>query len=95
MNSADFLFEIGAADGQKLYRHERGRRKLMEGQKVEFRDGSNPCSYSGMITECSWDSNKLVWVYMRKRTDKSTPDDFNTYKKVMKSIGIRSQPTLY
>ena len=58
----------------------------MEGQRVEFRDGSNPWSYSGMIIECSWDCNKLAWVYMQRRTDKSTPNDFNTYRKVMRSI---------
>ncbi|XWS70750.1 hypothetical protein CRYUN_Cryun03dG0075600 [Craigia yunnanensis] len=54
MNSVDFLFEMGVDDGQKLFLHERGRRKLMEGHRVEFRDGSNPCSYFGMIIECSW-----------------------------------------
>ncbi|OMO96009.1 hypothetical protein COLO4_15555 [Corchorus olitorius] len=87
MNSVDFLFEMGVGNcDQKLFLHERGKRKLMEGHRVEFRDGSNPCSCSGMIVECSWDCNKMVWVYMRKRTDKSTPNDFNTYSKVMRSI---------
>lgn len=49
-------------------------------------DGSDPMSYSGKIIECSWRSEERVWVCMRIRTDKGTPNDFNTYKKVMRSI---------
>ncbi|CAK9133907.1 unnamed protein product [Ilex paraguariensis] len=49
-------------------------------------DDSDPLSYSAKIIECSWDSEKEVWVCMRIRTDKGTPNDFNTYKKVMRSI---------
>lgn len=45
-------------------------------------DGSDPSSYSGKIIECSWNSEERVWVCMRIRTDKGTPNDFNTYKKV-------------
>ncbi|XP_021897339.1 mRNA-capping enzyme isoform X2 [Carica papaya] len=86
MNSVDFLFEMDADDRQMLILHERGKRKLMEGNTVVFRDGSDPASYSGKIIECSWDSDEQVWVCMRIRTDKSTPNDFNTYKKVMRSI---------
>ncbi|XP_039023933.1 mRNA-capping enzyme-like [Hibiscus syriacus] len=86
MNSVDFLFETGVDDDQKLFLHERGRKKLMEGQKVEFRDGLDPKSCSGMIIECCWDNEEQLWVYMRKRSDKSNPNDFNTYMKVMRSI---------
>ncbi|KAG6745234.1 hypothetical protein POTOM_051880 [Populus tomentosa] len=46
----------------------------------------DPSSYSGKIIECSWDSEEHVWVCMRVRTDKSTPNEFNTYEKVMRSI---------
>ena len=46
-----------------------------------FADG-DPSFYSGKIVECSWDSDEQVWVCMRIRTDKTTPNDFNTYKKV-------------
>lgn len=49
-------------------------------------DGSDPLLYSGKIIECSWDSDEQVWVCMRIRTDKSTPNDFGTYKKVCLSI---------
>ncbi|THF94837.1 hypothetical protein TEA_014337 [Camellia sinensis var. sinensis] len=71
---------------QLLFLHERGKKKLMEGNRVVFNDDSDPASYSGKIVECSWDSEKDVWVCMRIRTDKATPNDFNTYKKVMRSI---------
>ncbi|KAG7033790.1 hypothetical protein SDJN02_03515, partial [Cucurbita argyrosperma subsp. argyrosperma] len=50
-----------------------------------FADG-DPSFYSGKIVECSWDSDERVWVCMRIRTDKTTPNDFNTYRKVMRSI---------
>ncbi|GMP51037.1 hypothetical protein CsSME_00017424 [Camellia sinensis var. sinensis] len=85
MNSVDFLFEMVDND-QLLFLHERGKKKLMEGNRVVFNDDSDPASYSGKIVECSWDSEKDVWVCMRIRTDKATPNDFNTYKKVMRSI---------
>ncbi|KAF7845405.1 mRNA-capping enzyme-like [Senna tora] len=85
MNSVDFLFEIDD-DRQLLFLYERGKKKLMEGNRVAFKDGSDPLVYSGKIIECSWDSDEQEWRCMRVRTDKSTPNDFNTYKKVMRSI---------
>jgi len=45
-------------------------------------DGTDPSVYSGKIIECSWDFDKLEWKFMRIRTDKSTPNEFNTYRKV-------------
>ncbi|XP_024027932.1 mRNA-capping enzyme isoform X1 [Morus notabilis] len=86
MNSVDFLFEIGDDDRQLLFLYERGKKKLMEGNRVVFKDGSDPSIYSGKIIECSWDPEEQVWTSMRVRTDKNTPNDFNTYKKVMRSI---------
>ncbi|XP_022966528.1 mRNA-capping enzyme isoform X1 [Cucurbita maxima] len=86
MNSVDFLFEVlGEDDSQILILFERGKRKMMDGNRVKFKDG-DPSFYSGKIVECSWDSDEQVWVCMRIRTDKTTPNDFNTYKKVMRSI---------
>ncbi|PSS23801.1 MRNA guanylyltransferase [Actinidia chinensis var. chinensis] len=85
MNSVDFLFEMNDTR-QLLFLHERGKKKLMEGNRVQFSDNSDPESYSGKIIECSWDSEGDVWKCMRIRTDKATPNDFNTYKKVMRSI---------
>ncbi|BBH06237.1 mRNA capping enzyme family protein [Prunus dulcis] len=87
---------VGDDDRQHLFLYERGKKKQMEGNKVAFKgrheflylvwDGSDPSSYSGKIIECSWASEANEWVCMRIRTDKSTPNDFNTYKKVMRSI---------
>ncbi|OIT02781.1 PREDICTED: mRNA-capping enzyme-like [Nicotiana attenuata] len=85
MNSVDFLFEV--VDGRELlYLHERGKKKLMEGNRVVFPDSSDPSDYSGKIIECSWDSNNQEWVWMRTRIDKGTPNDYNTYRKVLRSI---------
>ncbi|XP_043713709.1 mRNA-capping enzyme-like isoform X3 [Telopea speciosissima] len=86
MNSVDFLFELEDEDRQLLYLHERGNRKLMEGNLVVFKGDLDPSAFSGKIIECSWDSEEEVWVCMRIRADKSTPNEFNTYKKVMRSI---------
>ncbi|KAK9150977.1 hypothetical protein Syun_009286 [Stephania yunnanensis] len=85
MNSVDFLFEVLDDDRHQLYLYERGKKKLMEGNHVVFSE-AEASSYSGKIIECSWNSDKEVWVCMRIRTDKSTPNDFNTYRKVMRSI---------
>jgi len=46
-------------------------------------EGSDPLHFSGKIIECSWDSDRQEWIYKRIRTDKSTPNDFNTYRKVL------------
>ncbi|VVA96156.1 unnamed protein product [Arabis nemorensis] len=88
MNSVDFLFEMGDDSGRgMLFLYERGKKKLMEGYLIEFRDdGSEPSSYNGKIVECSLDKEKKVWVSMRIRVDKSTPNDINTARKVIKSI---------
>ncbi|KAG0496131.1 hypothetical protein HPP92_000822 [Vanilla planifolia] len=86
MNSVDFLFEIGGEGNQLLYLYERGKKKLMDGSRVSFRDDDDVVELSGKIIECSWDQESRYWVCMRVRTDKSTPNDINTYRKVMRSI---------
>ncbi|XP_021277196.1 mRNA-capping enzyme-like [Herrania umbratica] len=87
LNSVDFLFEIGSDSREQLFLYQQGRKKLMEGNRVEFRYVSDPpCSFSGKIIECCWDPDQHVWIYMRIRTDKSTPNDFNTFKKVKRSM---------
>ncbi|CAL1399366.1 unnamed protein product [Linum trigynum] len=86
MNSVDFLFEIYADGRQLLCLFERGKKKPMDGQRVEFKDDVDPSSYSGKIIECSWDKHKEVWECMRVRTDKNAPNEINTYRKVMRSI---------
>ncbi|KAF2314892.1 hypothetical protein GH714_037089 [Hevea brasiliensis] len=84
--SVDFLFELGVQNQQLLFLNERGRKKLMERNRIVFNDVSDLSSYVGKIIECSWDSERQLWVFMRIRADKSTPNEFNTYKKVMRSI---------
>nr|GEV53500.1 mRNA-capping enzyme-like isoform X2 [Tanacetum cinerariifolium] len=87
LNSVDFLLEVGNNNRPMLCLNERGRRKLMDGSRVAFRDPSvDIFSLSGKIIECSWDSEENVWVFMRMRPDKSTPNEFITFKKVMRSI---------
>ncbi|OIT01064.1 hypothetical protein A4A49_04837 [Nicotiana attenuata] len=49
-------------------------------------DSSDPSDYSGKIVECSWDTSNQEWVWMRTRIDKGTPNDYNTYRKVFRSI---------
>ncbi|PHU07069.1 hypothetical protein BC332_23558 [Capsicum chinense] len=85
MNSVDFLFEV-VEDRGLLYLHERGKKKPMDGNRVVFPDGSDPSDYSGKIIECSFDAINATWVWMRTRVDKATPNDYNTYRKVMRSI---------
>ncbi|XP_076890495.1 mRNA-capping enzyme subunit alpha-like [Bidens hawaiensis] len=59
----------------------------MDRSRVVFRDPSvDIYSLSGKIIESSWDSEEDAWVYMRMRPDKSTPNEFITFKKVMRSI---------
>ncbi|KAL7092623.1 hypothetical protein ACP275_12G174900 [Erythranthe tilingii] len=84
MNSVDFLFEV-VDNRQLLYLFERGKKKLMH-NRVVFPDGSDTSTYSGKIIECSWDKEQDAWVCMRIRPDKGNPNEFNTYRKVMKSI---------
>ncbi|PWA58810.1 hypothetical protein CTI12_AA396610 [Artemisia annua] len=87
MNSVDFLLEVGNNNRPMLCLYNRGRKELMDGMRVAFRDPSvDILSLSGKIIECSWDPKENVWVFMRMRPDKSTPNEFSTYKKVKRSI---------
>ncbi|CAN1253280.1 mRNA-capping enzyme [Linum perenne] len=85
MNSVDFLFEAGPGVQQSLYLFDRGKKRILDGSSVVFSDGDT-CSFSGKIIECSYNSEKEVWEFMRVRPDKSTPNEFSTFCKVMKSI---------
>ncbi|XP_010490580.1 PREDICTED: mRNA-capping enzyme-like [Camelina sativa] len=87
-NSVDFLVEMTKDGHRRLFLHERGRKKLMEGYSVEFSGDcwKNPASYSGKIVECSWDREKKVWLGMRIRVDKDTPNDTIAAFRVIKSI---------
>ncbi|XP_074570709.1 uncharacterized protein LOC141827381 isoform X1 [Curcuma longa] len=86
MNSVDFLFEVGSENRQMLFLYERGKKKQMDGAQVSFPGVEDVLNLSGKIVECSWDQEEGCWTCMRVRTDKSTPNDINTYRKVMRSI---------
>ncbi|KAK1646473.1 hypothetical protein QYE76_064278 [Lolium multiflorum] len=86
MNSVDFLFEVGNENRQLVFLYERGKKKLMDGTRMVFPNEEDPSSISGRIVECSWNKQEQCWVCMRVRADKSTPNDINTYRKVMRSI---------
>ncbi|XP_071721838.1 mRNA-capping enzyme subunit alpha-like [Rutidosis leptorrhynchoides] len=86
MNSVDFLFEIDANGRHLLYLYERGKKKLMDGDRVVFKDEEDPSVYSEKIIECAWNKEEEIWKYMRIRPDKNTPNDINTFRKVMRSI---------
>uniref|UniRef100_A0A0D9XQE2 mRNA guanylyltransferase n=1 Tax=Leersia perrieri TaxID=77586 RepID=A0A0D9XQE2_9ORYZ len=86
MNSVDFLFEVGGDNRQLVFLYERGKKKLMDGSRIAFPNEEDPSSVSGRIVECSWNKEESCWVCMRIRSDKSTPNDINTYRKVMRSI---------
>ncbi|KAJ4834833.1 hypothetical protein Tsubulata_026289 [Turnera subulata] len=80
------IFQLGVDNQHHLFLHERGKKRVMEGNRIVFNDASHSFSYSGRIIECYWDPDRKLWIFMRVRTDKSTPNEFNTYKKVMRSI---------
>lgn len=86
MNSVDFLFEVGDENRQSMYLIDKGRKRRLEGARVNFADDEDPSSFSGKIIECSWNPDERTWKYMRVRPDKPTPNGWNTYIKVMKSI---------
>lgn len=86
MNSVDFLFEVGDENRQSMYLIDKGKKRKLEGARVNFADDEDPSSFSGKIIECSWNVDERTWQYMRVRTDKPTPNGWNTYLKVMRSI---------
>lgn len=86
MNSVDFLFEVGDENRQSMYLFDKGRKRKLEGARVNFSDDEDPSSLSGKIIECSWNVEEGTWQYMRVRPDKPTPNGWNTYLKVMRSI---------
>ncbi|CAO2046086.1 unnamed protein product [Urochloa humidicola] len=86
MNSVDFLFELGSDNRQLIFLCERGKRKLLDGARIAFPNEIDQSSVLGRIIECSWNREEKYWVCMRTRSDKATPNDINTYRKVMRSI---------
>lgn len=81
-NTVDFLFEVGVDSSNLLYLQEHGNKKLIEGCRVMFKDGTDLSLYSGRIIECSWNSHEDAWIFMQIQTDKSQPDYINVYEEV-------------
>ncbi|CAH9064345.1 unnamed protein product [Cuscuta epithymum] len=80
--TVDFLFDVGVNNDNILYLQSFGRRKQID-CRVEFGGASNiSSSYAGQIVECSWDHKRGTWIFVRARTERSTPDSVNTYEKV-------------
>lgn len=95
MNSVDFMLDLvpgkaaedAAGDGDYvLVLHRSGRPVTLDGAKVRFPNHVNPKDYVRKIVECSYNQEHDTWVYMRDRVDKTTPNDYGVYLKVMKSI---------
>ncbi|PSC72146.1 mRNA-capping enzyme isoform X1 [Micractinium conductrix] len=58
----------------------------LPGAQVEFPEGEDPELYDMRIIECSYDPQKQVWLYMRERKDKETPNAMHVYESVVRSI---------
>ncbi|GAQ88422.1 mRNA capping enzyme family protein [Klebsormidium nitens] len=87
MNSVDFLFKVEPDGKQHLYLTE-GKERLreLEGATVHFADGEDPASFHDKIIECARGTEPGSWSYMRVRTDKSHPNAYAVYLKVLNSI---------
>lgn len=94
-NSVDFQLHFPPEGGYKLrllVPNGKGRAsnnillKPLDGAVVEFRNGEDMGEYAEKIIECSWDPEHQVWVFMRERKDKTTPNAWFVYEKVYKSI---------
>ncbi|XP_019237843.1 PREDICTED: uncharacterized protein LOC109217989 [Nicotiana attenuata] len=80
MSTVDFLFEVGVDGSNLLYLQEHGNKKLIEGCRVMFKDGSDLSLYSGRIIECSWNAHENAWIFVRIQTEKSNPDRISVYE---------------
>ncbi|MCD7464432.1 hypothetical protein HAX54_052729 [Datura stramonium] len=79
-NTVDFLFEVGVDGSSLLYLQEQENKKLIEGCRVIFKDGTDLSLSSGRIIECSWNSHEDGWIFVRIQTDKSNPDYISVYE---------------
>ncbi|XP_055813289.1 uncharacterized protein LOC129882838 isoform X2 [Solanum dulcamara] len=86
-NTVDFLFEVGVDGSTLLYLQEHDNKKLIEGCRVMFKDGTDDLSlYSGRIIECSWNSCEDAWIFVQIQTDKSNPDYISVYEEAKHNI---------
>ncbi len=50
--------------------------------QVEFPPEVDPLQYDGKLVECTFDRNRGIWVFMRERRDKDTPNASRVYLRV-------------
>ena len=51
-----------------------------------FPEGHDARAYEGCIVECNWLEEEAIWMFMRTRGDKPTPNAYHVYESVMRSI---------
>lgn len=49
---------------------------------MEFPPDVDPLTYDGKLAECTFDRARGVWLFMRERRDKDTPNGSRVYLKV-------------
>ncbi|GIM08149.1 hypothetical protein Vretimale_12219 [Volvox reticuliferus] len=54
--------------------------------QVEFPPEVDPITYDGKLVECTLDCNRGVWMFMRERKDKDTPNASRVYLRIKESI---------
>ena len=94
LNSVDFRLEVRGAKGKGEGGGEECTLVLARGgtpcplheETVVFPDNVDPKDLDSKIIECSYDQDLKKWIYLRQRTDKESPNDYNVFKKVLKSI---------
>ncbi|GFR49356.1 hypothetical protein Agub_g11382, partial [Astrephomene gubernaculifera] len=54
--------------------------------RVEFPPDVDPLTYEGRLVECTFDRGRGVWLFMRERKDKDTPNGDRVYHRIKESI---------
>lgn len=84
-----FLYEVVDEEDHLLYVHDdEGEKIFVAANRIVFEKNCNsPSEYSGKkIIECYWDDEQKMWICVRIRSDRSSPDKFNKYLEVSKRI---------
>ncbi|GLC40885.1 hypothetical protein PLESTB_000012700 [Pleodorina starrii] len=54
--------------------------------QVEFPPDVDPLAYDGKLVECTFDRDRGLWMFMRERRDKDTPNASRVYLRIKDSI---------
>jgi len=84
MNSVDFRFRQ-TKNGGEVYLLRRNE-ILCQDVPVVFDNEEDKDLYDGKIIECAYDKDNDRWTFLRERVDKSLPNAYTVYEKVLKSI---------